>query len=131
MPGMSARAVRRLVPIAGVVLVAAAYLIQVRSPLRLHFDTVVLLRMADSFRAGRGFSPPELNSPHPIGFPALVALLLALHVASAPVLVLVNDAAAPNGPRRLCHYPRTRCASRPPPPPARLSQRAPPPLWPL
>src|SRR5262249_34138266 len=123
MPGMSARAVRRLVPIAGVVLVAAAYLIQVRSPLRLHFDTVVLLRMADSFRAGRGFSPPELNSPHPIGFPALVALLLALHVASAPVLVLVNDAAVAIGLLCSFHYLRAGLFAGTHQAPVRLSRR--------
>jgi hypothetical protein len=111
------------VPIAGVVLVAAAYLIQVRSPLRLHFDAVVLLRMADSFRAGRGFSPPELKSPHPIGFPALVALLQALHVASAPVLVLVNDVAVAIGLVCSFHYLRTGLFAGTHEAPVRLSRR--------
>lgn len=66
------------------------YLPHLLSPLRLNFDAVLLLRMADAFRAGRGWNPPDVGSQHPIGYPALVVALDAAGLAGQTAFATIN-----------------------------------------
>lgn len=72
------------------IVLAVGYLAQLASPLRLHPDTVVLLSMADSAAHGGGFLYYGHPTVFPPAYPALVALLLKLHIAHPWVLVGVN-----------------------------------------
>lgn len=66
------------------------YVPHLLSPLRLNFDAVLLLRMAEAFRAGRGWNPPDVGSQHPIGYPALVVALDALGLAGQTAFAAIN-----------------------------------------
>jgi len=89
--GSASRAVLgAALPLALSFIALLGYLPHLLSPLRLNFDAVLLLRMADAFRAGRGWNPPDVGSQHPIGYPALVVVLDALGVAGQTAFAMIN-----------------------------------------
>lgn len=105
MPGVKARRNRQLAPDAATLAAAAratliallalaviGHAVQVLSPLRLNTDAVLLLRMAEAFVEGRGFRPPDIAAPHPVGYPAVVALLHRAGMDGAAGLAFVNIA---------------------------------------
>jgi hypothetical protein len=78
------------VQIAVLSLLAILYLLQMFSPLRLHDDTLRLLSMAESASEGSGFLDHGQATLFPPGYPALVVLLIKLHLAHAWALVGLN-----------------------------------------
>ncbi|MGO9227889.1 MAG: hypothetical protein ACLQKA_01575 [Bryobacteraceae bacterium] len=66
------------------------YFLQVATPLRLHPDAVKLLAVAESVVHGHGFLFQGRPTQQPPGYPALVALLIQLHLARVWVLVGLN-----------------------------------------
>ncbi len=72
-------------------LLAIAYLIQMRSPLRVSGDSPDYLNMAISFRAGNGFLVGGRSLRFPVGYPLLIAGLDALGVACSTTFILLND----------------------------------------
>jgi len=70
--------------------VAACYLVQIVTPLRLHPDTVVLLSMAESAAHGGGFLHHGQPTVFPPGYPALLALFFKLDVHSAWLFIAIN-----------------------------------------
>ncbi len=76
--------------LAALAIVAAAYLVQLPTPLRLHNDTVVLVSMAESAARGGGFLYHGQVSHYPQGYPALIALLLRLGAFHVWVAVAIN-----------------------------------------
>ena len=71
-------------------LVGIAYVLQLRTPLRLQIDSVVLMSEAESVANGTGFLDGGVKTPFPPGYPAVLALLLKLGLAHPPVLVAFN-----------------------------------------
>ena len=69
---------------------ALLYLPLLLSPLRLTFDAVVLLSIADSAAHGHGFFDEGMPTVYPPGYPAMVAALLRMGIAHPPSLVLLN-----------------------------------------
>jgi hypothetical protein len=75
----------------GIILVLGAlYFVQVLTPLRLHPDTVVLLSVAESAAEGGGFLYHRRPTVFPPGYPALLALLIRLHIAHVWLMVAMN-----------------------------------------
>lgn len=68
----------------------AAYFLQVVTPLRLHFDSIVLLSSAETASRGGGFLFHGQPTVFPPGYPALVAALMRLHIAYVWVLISIN-----------------------------------------
>jgi hypothetical protein len=68
----------------------AAYFLQVVTPLRLHFDSIVLLSSAETAARGGGFLFHGQPTVFPPGYPALLALLMRLHIAYVWVLISIN-----------------------------------------
>lgn len=85
-PGRTALAVQ----IAVISLLAVLYLLQMFTPLRLHDDTLRLLSMAESALQGHGFLDHGQATLFPPGYPAVLALLIKLHMAHASVFVGLN-----------------------------------------
>lgn len=81
----------RLVQCALVVAVAGL-LLQIGSPLRLNTDAMILLSTAQSAAAGHGFRDEGYLTVFPPGYPAFVALLLELDLATPSILVAANIA---------------------------------------
>ena len=76
----------------GVILLAFMYLLQVPSPLRLNTDSVVLLSIGASVADGHGFLYHGEATHFPPGYPAMVAFLNVLGVASSWSFILLNCA---------------------------------------
>ncbi len=72
------------------IVVALFYLLQTFSPLRLSFDTVVLLSVAESASQGEGFLDRGHTTVYPPGYPALVAVLRKAGIATPASLVGLN-----------------------------------------
>lgn len=73
-----------------VLLLLLVYFLQVATPLRLHPDTVKLLSIAETVEHGGGFLFHGYATQQPPGYPALVAILIRLHLAHVWVLVAIN-----------------------------------------
>ncbi len=73
-------------------LLVFAYLLQARSPLRLNTDSVVLLSIGASVADGHGFLYRGEATHFPPGYPAMVALLDRLGLASSWSFILLNCA---------------------------------------
>lgn len=75
----------------GVILVLVAiYFLQAATPLRLHPDTVVFLMVAEAAEHGGGFLYHGQPTVFPPGYPALLALLIRLHLAYVWVIVCLS-----------------------------------------
>jgi hypothetical protein len=72
------------------VILAAVYLIQVCTPLRLGADQVVLMAEGESVAQGTGFLDHGVKTPFPPGYPALLALLIKLGLARPWFLIAFN-----------------------------------------
>lgn len=71
-------------------LVFFGYFLQSRTPIRLAPDVVTYLQMARSAAEGHGFPRDYRHAYFPIGYPALIAGLVKLHIAHAWTLVALN-----------------------------------------
>lgn len=71
-------------------LAVLAHAAQIASPLRLNTDSVLLLRMAEAFDQGRGFKPPDVPAPFPIGYPAFIIGLRAIGLDHAAGIIGAN-----------------------------------------
>lgn len=80
----------RRVLLAALMVLGAIYLLQVKSPLRLNTDAIVLLSMADSFLQGTGFLFYGKTTMFPPGYPALVALATVANLGTSWALILMN-----------------------------------------
>jgi len=69
---------------------AAAYSLQLITPLRLQFDSIILLSTAETALHGGGLLFHGKPTVFPPGYPVLVALLMKLRVAYLWVLVGIN-----------------------------------------
>jgi hypothetical protein len=69
---------------------AVVYCLQVVTPLRLQFDSIILLSSAENAARGGGFLFHGQPTVFPPGYPALVALLMRLHIAYNWVMVGLN-----------------------------------------
>ena len=75
----------------GVMLILVAiYFLQAATPLRLHPDTVVFLSVAETAEHGGGFLYHGQPTVFPPGYPALLALLIRLHLAHVWVIVSLS-----------------------------------------
>ena len=75
----------------GVILILVAiYFLQAATPLRLHPDTVVFLSVAETAEHGGGFLFHGRPTVFPPGYPALLALLIRLHMAQVRVIVSLS-----------------------------------------
>ena len=79
---------RRRLYLGSIAALAVLYVIQALSPMRVDNDSVVLLRAG--VRMASGLSADFQSSP--LGYPAFIAVLDRLGIASYPVFVLVNCA---------------------------------------
>ncbi len=79
----------RLLP-AFVALLAALYLLQARSPLRINTDSYRLLAMAVSAYEGHGYVVNGNPDQFPVGYPLVVRTMLQAGLASSMTLVLLN-----------------------------------------
>jgi hypothetical protein len=79
----------KLVAVA-VALLAFTYLLQAPSPLRLNGDSIVLLSMGASAADGHGFLYRGEATHFPTGYPAMVAVLDRLGLASSWSFILLN-----------------------------------------
>ncbi len=70
--------------------VAAAYLLQILSPLRINTDSSVLLSMALSAFEGKGYLFQGQPTQYPPGYPFVIKTLLQLHLASSGLLIALN-----------------------------------------
>ena len=77
-------------PLLLILLVAAAYLAQLASPLRLNNDAEAYLFLAHSVCQGQGFTIDGEPTHFPPGYPATVALLDRIGLAHAPGLIALN-----------------------------------------
>ena len=73
-----------------IVAVGLVYLTQAFSPLRLNHDSVELLGLAASVADGRGFLYYGEPSRFPPGYPAIIAVLDRLGLASSSTFILLN-----------------------------------------
>ena len=73
-------------------LLAVIYLLQMASPLRLGSDSLVLLNIGASVADGHGFLYHGTPTHFPSGYPAMVALLNHLGLASSWSFILMNCA---------------------------------------
>lgn len=73
-------------------LLAFAYLLQTASPLRLNTDSILLLSMSASAADGKGFLFHSGATRFPTGYPAIVALLDRMGLASSGSMILLNCA---------------------------------------
>jgi len=71
-------------------LLAICFVLQAFSPLRLNTDAIVLLSMGDSAAHGGGFLDSGQKTVFPLGYPALLAILLRLGIAHSWVIVGLN-----------------------------------------
>lgn len=78
--------------VVAVILLGLMYLLQVPSPLRLNTDSIVLLSIGGSVADGHGFLYHGEATHFPPGYPAMVALLNLLGVASSWSFILLNCA---------------------------------------
>ncbi|QOY85503.1 hypothetical protein [Paludibaculum fermentans] len=69
---------------------AALYLIQIPTPLRLNYDSVHLLGVGENLAEGRGFIDHGQRPVFPPGFPLVVAALLRTGLMSPAALALFN-----------------------------------------
>ena len=78
--------------IAILLVLLAVYCLQVATPLRLNpeTDTTSLLLIAESAASGRGFLIHGHATVFPPGYPALIMLLMKLHLARVWVLIGIN-----------------------------------------
>lgn len=75
----------------GVLLIlVAVYFLQAATPFRLHPDTIVFLSTAETAARGGGFLYHGQPTVFPPGYPALLALLIRLHLAHVWVIVSVS-----------------------------------------
>ena len=84
------------------VILAAVYLIQIRTPLRLGADSVVLMAEGESVVQGTGFLDHGVKTPFPPGYPAVLALLLEFGLARPWILIAFNLACLALGLAGLC-----------------------------
>ena len=70
-------------------MLAALYLVQLASPLRLDTDSASYLRIASSIADGNGTDPPGV-APFPPGYPLLVAGLVRLGLGTSWGVVALN-----------------------------------------
>jgi hypothetical protein len=75
---------------AAAILLAAAYLIQAFTPLRLHYDSLVLLTVAESAASGHGFLYHGQPTVFPPAYPALIAVLLRAGAFGPWTVVVIN-----------------------------------------
>lgn len=73
-----------------ILIVVAIYFLQAATPLRLHPDTVVFLSVAETAEHGGGFLYHGQPTVFPPGYPALLALLIRLHLAQVWVIVSLS-----------------------------------------
>ena len=73
-------------------LLAAAYVAQVPTPLRMNTDAIAYLTMAAAHHDGRGFTLPRRATRYPSGYPAIVAALEHVGLADSRAFVAVNEA---------------------------------------
>ena len=76
--------------LAMVIVVSVFYLLQLFSPLRLSYDTVVLLSVAESASQGKGFLDQGHSTVYPPGYPAMVAVLEKAGLATPASLIGLN-----------------------------------------
>jgi hypothetical protein len=74
------------------ILLAVAYLLQAPSPLRLGIDSIILLSIGASVADGHGFLYHGEATHFPSGYPAMVAFLDHLGLASSRSFILLNCA---------------------------------------
>ncbi|MGD9689917.1 MAG: hypothetical protein AB7K52_09725 [Phycisphaerales bacterium] len=72
-----------------IALVLLAHALAVLSPLRVNFDSVLLLEMVENHLAGRGWNP-DMRSQHPVLYPMIVRALHAFGLAGPAGLVPLN-----------------------------------------
>ena len=75
---------------AALALLAAAYLAQIASPLRLTPDAVVYLSMAQSATEGHGFTLHGHTTQYPPGYPAVIFVLDSVGLGTSWALVAAN-----------------------------------------
>ena len=73
-----------------ILMLVAIYFLQAATPLRLHPDTLVFLVVAETAEHGGGFLYHGQPTVFPPGYPALLALLIRLHMAHVWVIVSLS-----------------------------------------
>ena len=81
---------RKLLPI-GLVLVIAAYLVQLPTPLRMNTDGISYFLLAASFHDGHGFVLHNHRSHFPPGYPAVISMVERSGIHPSLGLVAWND----------------------------------------
>jgi len=71
-------------------IVAALYLLQMASPLRLNGDAIIYLKSAESLSQGAGYLYQEHQPMYPIGFPAMLAFVHQLGLAQSWFYIAMN-----------------------------------------
>ena len=75
-----------------IIVVSAIYIVQIFSPLRLNNDNSILLMMAEEYLSNGSFTV-DGGAPYvPIGYPAMVAALKFLGIATPSMLIGINVA---------------------------------------
>ena len=73
-----------------IVILAAVYILQIATPLRLSTDTVVLLSSAESAARGGGLLYQGHPTQYPPGYPTLIAALMRLGIAHVWLIVGIS-----------------------------------------
>ena len=90
---LSVLSLKSAVPSFLLALIACCYALHVFTPLRLTPDSVAFLQMADSAAKGSGFLIHGRPSYFPVGYPAIVSVLVRLNLTHPGFLIAINLAA--------------------------------------
>jgi hypothetical protein len=88
------RALIALAPRLLLIAIVCCYILHLFTPLRLTPDAVAYLQMADSAASGNGFLVHGQRSYLPMGYPAIVSVLVKLNLTNPAFLIALNFAAA-------------------------------------